>query len=71
MADEHLLSGIRILNLTDVLAGPTRTRLFAATGADEIKVEAARAGQVAQRAQPASHPAESEQAQSMHRPALA
>ena len=40
----HMLSGIRILDLSRALAGPTCTRLFAEMGADVIKVETAPAG---------------------------
>jgi CoA:oxalate CoA-transferase len=37
----HMLSGIRILDLSRALAGPTCTRLFAEMGAEVIKVETA------------------------------
>jgi crotonobetainyl-CoA:carnitine CoA-transferase CaiB-like acyl-CoA transferase len=43
---QHLLSGIRILDFTRALAGPTVTRMFAEMGADVIKVEGAPGGEM-------------------------
>lgn len=48
-AQEQLLEGIRILDFTRALAGPTCTRLFAEMGAEVIKVESAPAGDLTRR----------------------
>jgi crotonobetainyl-CoA:carnitine CoA-transferase CaiB-like acyl-CoA transferase len=46
---EQILAGIRILDFTRALAGPTCTRLFAELGAEVIKVESAPGGDMTRR----------------------
>lgn len=44
MARKHVMDGYRVLDFSQVLAGPTTTRLLAEMGAEIIKVELAPAG---------------------------
>ena len=48
-AMEHVLTGLRVLDLTRALAGPTCTRMFAEMGAEVIKVESAPSGDMTRR----------------------
>ena len=52
MTRRHVLDGIKVLDFTHVLAGPSCTRLLVETGADVIKVEASPGGDMV-RAMPA------------------
>ncbi|HJU27960.1 MAG TPA: CoA transferase, partial [Candidatus Binataceae bacterium] len=38
---EHVLSGLKVLDLSRALAGPSCTRMLAEMGAEVVKVEAA------------------------------
>ncbi|MGD9603527.1 MAG: CaiB/BaiF CoA transferase family protein [Gammaproteobacteria bacterium] len=46
---DQILAGIRVLDFTRALAGPTCTRLFAELGAEVIKVESAPSGDLVRR----------------------
>lgn len=45
----HILSGYRVLDLSQVVAGPTTARLMAEMGAEVIKVELAPDGDLSRR----------------------
>lgn len=49
---EQVLSGVRVIDVTNALAGSSATRMLAALGADVIKVEPPRNGEFARRLMP-------------------
>lgn len=52
MSDEGLLSGVRVVDLTQGVTGPYATKLFADFGAEVIKIEHPNVGDVARRMGP-------------------
>ncbi|MEZ5232536.1 MAG: CoA transferase [Acidimicrobiales bacterium] len=76
MIDEPYLEGVRVLDFTQYLAGPSCTRLLAELGAEVIKVEMAPWGDPTRAGVPRRnrrrrrlHPAEPGQAEPVRRPA--
>jgi len=49
MSQEHCLTGLKVLDFTRALAGPSCTRMLAEMGAEVIKIEAAPDGDMVRR----------------------